>query len=938
MSDYNYIVEITPISHGELLDNPDLGMFGGVMRWAEGYDSTYTPANSSTGFLGERWLSPLSKGATVANRGNTEAVGGGTITAVGTKQLFKWMRDYDVKLYNAKIEILENLNGGAYSVIRSGVVTQSANEIVNGKIPFQDQSKTTTASITSEIEGTGKYRPVNFGTLPYAKTVSTKPSGNDLNVFGNGSTEVAVFKVVNRAWETYNDFATLDLSVPYLDEIPEAILHEYSNKINAQINAGGCGVRQGNNIFPLEWVGYNGTTKIYTVKFKTGNLGAEGGIQISALVENYVTFEAFGITAYSDDRDVQFNSKKLYNYNSDNSEFEELPEVRDAEEFFDHSLSITDNDSEGWDLIPWTAVEDNMLGDPRDGASYYAMKHGELEYLTDGKANTYRGVEAMPEDLQFAEVTYYTTLKVDPMDEKPKSCVFDGILFTKLQDTPSSLVQVRIGVTVYDEFGNTYEPYPLASPWRQYTSLPRGNRQWQCYWNNPCYLYTTNTGETEGRNLRTWKWVADADAHIPYGTGSGTPVAKDEAGYRSTIDLSSIPETVWKTGFKITIATDLYTSNGQHFLNYVNVGWSLMQLLKKSDFKPDAVYVDVEGRKDETIYPISDMGDIYKHAVQMQNLSSKGIAPPVHGWGSDFPTVPVWGEIYSYSDIDKLSVKWSTTAIQIMKDKQCLTSYIKSEVCRLTWSLGYTDKNGLERIRSMTLPLHSELGTLIKYTDLFLNELPVPKDRPISGVFCNMVAQYGYNTATEANKSVITVSGADTEAFEDSGSSGSPDIISLWKMARELFKTYGVINDAPAEMKNCYWHTRVEDAEQYLKEFYMWQGVVDTDGTMTVRQRYAVPLQLAYRLVEEKNLDIGSGIQLQISGLTYYNGAVGTHSGVVTAIKKNIAVPEPYIVLTCEMLGNVVSGSNKIVYIETGSATTEIIETGSQTTEVIEGL
>jgi len=195
----NHIVEITPVRNNSGQDQiVDIGMFNGVMRWATAYDDYETSATCSDKFLADKWIGPLTKTATVERIGNYTATGGGVITLVSTARLLKWLKEYKISIYNALVTIKESRDGGVtYYPIRTGIVSETADELKMDRIPFSDTSKSTATTITKEIEDSGKFYPVSFGQLPNAKVVAIEGEKGDALTVGG---ELAVFSCDGSLW------------------------------------------------------------------------------------------------------------------------------------------------------------------------------------------------------------------------------------------------------------------------------------------------------------------------------------------------------------------------------------------------------------------------------------------------------------------------------------------------------------------------------------------------------------------------------------------------------------------------------------------------------------------------------------------------------------------------------------------------------------------
>jgi hypothetical protein len=461
--------------------------------------------------------------------------------------------------------------------------------------------------------------------------------------------------------------------------------------------------------------------------------------------------------------------------------------------------------------------------------------------------------------------------------------------------------------TVVDKFGNTYPIGKYEDP--IFTTLfPWNTGEIEIVADNCCYAYTDST------DVVKWNW----------GQSNNSPQAEsDIAGVLMDIDLSTIPDMVWETGFTFKISFNIHEATGEFAFYDSNLYLYEVQLLKLSEFKADKIYTDVKGRKkqDEVTF-IETLPEVYEHCLKLQNYSNRGVDTPVDGWGINYPDIADWSTFYSSADIAALA--GFTTNFQVMNSTNARTDKMKAELCRLMWAIGYTDRSGVERIKPMIDGLYNDDGVLITYGDLYQGQLPTDTDRKFSDVLTDMTFDYSYNTATEKNNESFVVDISKSGRYGD--------------MSRVLYGAYKVTNKATASIGNCNWINTTEELELYATQFYNWQGVFETDiGVFIARKRYSTKIKLPYTFIIDNDIDIATPIRLQIPQKTYFGATPANHSGIVTAINEDAFIENPTATITVEMLGDDLAGADRTIYTETGSADIEILETGSQSINILEG-
>ncbi|MEA1998009.1 MAG: hypothetical protein U9N61_01605 [Euryarchaeota archaeon] len=914
----NHCVEIRPVENNSGFENiSDIGMFGGVIRWVTAYDESgvgFNSSNSSDKFLAENWLGTLSKSATVTRGGNYASIGGGTVKVVSTKFLLKWLADYKISLYNAVITILESDDEGLnYTPIRTGIISQHQDNLKNSTIPFSDMSKSTATTITNEIGESGKFYPVNFGRLPNAKTVSVKASGDIPTTVADGL--VAVWEVYDIKWDEWGSegvVSRFNVRTPYINGVEPQDQQNFFLALRYMID--GMGVKQGDIILPVDGIAVFETYSTIILKHGTAKTTELGGIVPSTGVDTYVQFVPFGINAYDDYFEGERVSNNLTNYDTDKDEFVALPYIRDAEDLEQGKTHLTDSDSKGYSEIQVRPFYLDSYTTAR-GTPEFPVVTGNIANTFDGSSLTETKVEISNNPQHSIAIRHGVIVNPTTKPTSDVLLTFDMDVDLHTVPVPSHSFAPSVTVNVFciakDFFGNTYElPATFNMFSKTYSSGTQGiPTSFVGVMSNSCNYLKYNGGSD-----RTWKW----DTTSEYG----------KSGIGMVADFSKINKMVWEAGFELDIRFEIKSNANELFgdtLQRGTITCRQIQLLEKKDFKSDAIFTDINGRKDQDGTTLTTLADVYKHTLKLQNYSNRDyegakLPTPVDGWGINYPAVTDWSTFYSNADFAQFD---ESAIFQIMSDKNARTDKIKADICRLLWAIGYTDKNGVERFKSMVDGLYNTNGTLITYGDLFEGELPKNTDRKYSDVFTDAMFIWGYHTATEKELNRLTV---------DTSTAGV-----LGDLARVLHNSYKIINKTPAQITDCRYFSELEDVEGYALNFYNWQGAYEYEGSAKARKRYSSKIKLPYEFARANGLDEASSIQLQIPNITYFGSTPSNHSGIITAIQESVSGSAPMVEITAEMLGDDLAGIDRIIYTETGTAETQIIETGTQNTQIIEG-
>jgi len=785
----NYCIEITPVQNNSgFTEIPDIGMFGGVIRWVSEYDATYTVLNSSIKFLDQKWIGTIANSVNAAYSGGYASNGGGSIGVISTTRLFKKLTDYDISIYNGLFKILESTDGGAtYHTYKTGQVSQTTDNIKRGEIKFNDESGSTDSTITKEIDTSGKFYPVNFGSLPNAKTVSVKED-NFVRPWirtDNGVELKAVWDVS----QIFSDECVL--FVPYTSGVDDPYVINFIASINESISQGGVALKQGDNFYPVsevvERANSGGITGIRTFFTDPNTKDESGIIESGADVDLYASFVPWGITAYNDFFEGETVSEAVSNYDEVSAAFVPLPLIRTNEEGEYPVVNITDADSAGYDLFPYIRIDSIGTRYWTDVEGFQHQENmdvdGTMGNISDGLSSTFISIER-PAAHAFAYDGYQIKAS---FDISPQSKISERHLFTAAirgQVDGSGVgetVTCKIWFSAVDKFGKSYSFGSEGSPFRSFRVADQTSSE-------EVYVENCNPLLYDGTTFDEWRWESSG--------------LLTDAGVEMSIDLSPIPDMVWETGFEFTVYVKV-KSNVNRTLNFWRLKINQFQIYAQYPFKTDQIFTDVTGRKDQDDTLIESLPDVYEHALKMQNYSNREIDTPDGGWGLDYPNITDWSAVFSEADL--LLFPSDITAFQIMSAGDATTGKIKTEICRLLWAIGYTDKSGVERLTPMIDTLYNTDGALITYGDLFEGELPTVKDRNSKQIYTDMVFEWGYNTATgdALNREIVSVN-------DESGD--------YYEYARVLYNVYRTTNKASTKGKGLWILKELRQRERGIQQ------------------------------------------------------------------------------------------------------------------------
>lgn len=902
----NYRVEITPTTAENAVDVPSIGLFGSKLTWVTNYDATYTASNSAR-ILADDWVSPMNKSAVVNNSGNTAVIGGGTLYVIGSAKLLDNLDSLNVTIYNALVTIAESRNGGAYEVIRTGVISQEQDEISRVSLKFEDVTKSYNTTITKEIGDSGKFYPVNIGVNDTTKTV---PVDTDFDI-PQLSGRVPVFEI----FETDFDFCRC--TVPYSDAPTDAELETWEVAVNQLITGDGKTIA----------VVQNGKKRIISSAARGGSVmrfnfaygdDASEPFTVSSAVADYLLVEPLGQEFHTDYFGGEFISTDLQT--EINDKYATVPTYIDQTSFGNSSVLIADQDGAGWvaqiDGQVSTGVEadQGVLGFP-------VVVGGSLAAPTDGDPTT---------ELTMRFATTLTTLTGDRMliegyklDTKtpPSKLILCGLVELQIDSSGSVVHTYGVGCRLRDQFGNEMDA-EFATP----SGLPLGDIV-----NNPIptlYGVDPSLSESEG-------FLWGSDAMIP---DAGVLMEIDLTGDDFTGDIQ------WAGGVDcdLFIAVRFDPSTGSEPLD-VTVKIKDLRIFSKEDYSADDIYCNWQGRqKYNGVDYISTVPEFYEHAIQLQDYGNRGETTPTEGWGKVYPVVSDWTQYYDestdYGGLYNSELMQYYNHWQILDAGKARTDELKKVAARLSWGIGSVGRDGVERLFPMIEGLSNTDGVQIRYIDIIPDSIQF-RDKRYTEIFALPNITYNYDPLEGRNTKSIIISQVEQTGYDPSyvtGVTSASLAQELWNYGRVIYKVWSTKNEFPTQLQDCGWITEEGHAIEYIKKMYQWQGAFRESGLYAGKERYVATFSVPYTFGITNGLDVGSKIRLAVPNRTYTT-IEAFHSGIVTGVVDSIGGATPSMKITAEMLGGNLAGSDESIIVQGTDSENEIIQGTDSTTEIVQG-
>jgi hypothetical protein len=906
----NYRVQISPLSAVGATDSPSVGLFGGVLTWVTGYDSTYNSSNSSADILSEDWSSVISKSAIVTRSGNTSTYSGGQIKVVGTSALLDILDARNITLYKAIITIAESRDDGPYTVIRTGIVAQNQNEITEHTIPFSDITKGYSTTLAKEILDSGEIHPVNFGLSDRSKTVKVS-SDFDIPLLGG---RVPVFEVVPFGI----GFDNIPFSIPYSDQPTSIEFSDWIDAVNALIESGkNIAIVQGSKKRIIREVGPSGGAVDGIFLLRYGDDKSDPIID-SSDVSDYILLEPIGDAYYTDHLAGQYNSSELSSYID--GEYQAFPQFIDQTTFNTDNVEIVDEDGSGW-----VHLTDNQTPTGVTGSlptTVIRTITGDLSALADGDPNTFVNINLTGTiGIDQSAITEFLGFKVESQDALEEVVVAGVIKFSNRIADDNHTRQIGVYGKLTDQFGkddystNTFEVITGTSGDIMTNPIPT------LYNNNP------TLDEREG-------FLYGSDAVIP------------DAGVERLFVFNNITTSVqFKAGLDCTLIVDLYDPSQLGEDLDIDIQIYDLRVFARSGYSTDEIYVDWQGRNNyENTDYIKTLPEVHEHAIQMQDYSNRGVSVPVGGWGINYPAVGDWTQYYDestdYGGLFSANLNQDITSFQILDAAKMRTEAIKKECARHLWAISAIDRDGIEKLYPMVAGLQNDDGAIIRYSDLIKGRMPTFKDRLYSDIFTAPFVSYFYDAGSDKNTKSIAITQVEAAAYDPAFVTGvtNPAVAAeLWGYANVLYKVYQISNPYPTALSSCPWFQEEDAAVEYLRNTLLWQGAYSEYGVYSGKKRYTMSAELPYTAGIEKGIDVGSKIRFSMPNKTWDGAVEGFHSGIVTAVSETVGVSQPVMKFTAEMLGENLSGSDVTVIVKGTDSDTHIVKGTDSDTHIVKG-
>ena len=377
-------------------------------------------------------------------------------------------------------------------------------------------------------------------------------------------------------------------------------------------------------------------------------------------------------------------------------------------------------------------------------------------------------------------------------------------------------------------------------------------------------------------------------------------------------------------GFANVIWGQVDTTQSWMDLEIRNLGAFVEQEIDISD----SIYSGWTGRKDpDSLDLLQKPSDIYEHILKLQRYKTEGLNAPAKGWGLEY--------IADYSNlIGTIPEVTGEYANQLFTEKELLTKNIKNELLRSMWSYGSQDWQGKEVLFKMADAFDQDVSRVeIDYVDIKKGSIREVKETNKADIFCMPSLKYDYDIGLDEYKKEIAVVNVEKETFADDNSciiaqGLTPEQRALiWSKCRQLFLYYGVINSNPQTLTENKWIKTDADADKYMRRWLAWQGATN-ENVEPFSERRSLSFQVHYEYFREKELDVGSLIDLEVPFVSEQR-----MKGIINSVNINLQKGNEFV--TVEVFVKVPELFDRV--IEGGDRGDEIIESGDRDFNIIEG-
>ncbi len=872
-----YLIEIDTLT---TLTDSTIGLADGVIQWTP---YGYNGLDATQGRLSQRWITSIKSGARVSQGGQLAYTGVAKISLLPTSGVYEAFQLYNLQNGNLPVTI-KIRDSGTEKVVHRGVV--------------------------------GTITPTNDATIITVEDVTRNRKSDSVYPYYLGEDNLIQLSATTKRVELPN-IPSLDLPV-ILATTP---LPAYNTYIYAQLenflqgSLNEAWVDEANALLDGGFVSINGLAcksfewnlgGVVTAEYIDGNL-ATANIIAGQPLDAYIDNTVYEFDEYANSGG--FDTSNIYDSNGN-----AIEGYIDAIEFGTNTLIVSDVDGSYFkradQLNPWyvgeeySGIKDDLGISPTfehfgDGwwassaiTSGITTSFTDLDNTIDANYTTYSDAVIESSDSNMG-VCHHVMRFNTVSSTEPQRALFNCKIDLNILDVEYPNVDYSFNVKVFAYanwatnkmsealvIGDDDTPTPLPTVPIEMADIHYANLL-----NSP----TAENFRFEGEGL-TKRNYTDTYCGVAF-----------EFGDR-------IPKEWWKGGFQVVVMTT-QESLLAGSLQEVGLRYHDVSLIKELPFSASDFYVKWDGRKIDSSV-VSYTGQAYELATRLQNLSDTGTEPPTGGWGSEEPTVADWTTLINRG-IDYGGVNSVQYAIQGKVDT---AETLKSDMAVAMVALGCVNDDGKESLYYLPDGLYNTDGVLIEHGDLIKGI--EPQKTPIDQ--SEIYNEYNINGVQVSN----------VEAENKPADQDTP----MWEMGNALYSAYKVKNMYKGKDSL----VTTADTPKFITSMMMWYGVNDElenypaePNNWVVYERFTLKLTLPLYYIFTNALYVGAKVR-------YNDIWEGEYSGIV--IDRTYDLNNSTVTITASCTSNkILSGGDKLVYVESGTATDQIEETGTQTDQIEEG-
>ncbi len=917
---YQFLVTIDTLTE---LNYPSIGLSNGIINWTptvDGYDTLEYVA----GRFADNWISTLSSGARVSQGGALAFTNKAIINLMPTSGIYEAFQDLNLQSGNMPVTIsIRQKSDGSVKVLKSwvtGLITPLSN------------------MVTIEIEDITRNRESDSPTPYYLGTeqlIEMKKEEVVSEIVETLLGKAPVFYCRGTAFERAYIY-------PYLVEPTQQQMVDWYTLVHGNkkgvlfvngVEAESMGltsteitgttyyglvvhfktgnIRDGNGVLPSDPIQtvtitdrlntYNSDEYVNSGGFADKVLRFKDGTALGEVYADSIVFETSTITSYEYD-EVGYKSAIL------NNPFENVGVVTQE---IREELGVDDMDYQGYGFYLHHGEFENLNINP----------HVDYQNITDDEYNTFGYSEISLTAKEYQGDPYYyvyagyriahiNSIALPPLDSTKK-------YYINMTTNAGDIAGNWDGIADPDA-RQCYNISKLVGV--GYRSKATGKS----------HIVSPSVDIGKGYNVDSWDVSASSDSTILdnyFPLLKNSPISQEPFRWLATgesitpnlngfsFGLSDILSDIdISSGGTIFISTQLRLENynGTATNGFTNLKFKYrnISIVEEVNLPLSPIYTNWNGRKVGTEL-VTTTGQAYNLACRLQNLSDARITPPTMGWGTEEPTVSDWN-----NHIDSTTIYGGCYAPTMSFGIQGSVSdaeKLKKELAVAMVGVGAVGDDGIEHIYSLVDGLFNTNGVLIDHSELFKGSEAIIKAVDQSEIFNEYVVN---------NVSVTGVEAENKESGQDE---------TAWLMGKALYDAYKVKR---RYKKNNLITTA--DTPIFIRKMLMWFGVNDEfrdnpalPTNWVAYQRFNLILKLPLSMLFTKELFVGAKIR-------YNDVWQGLFGGVIT--DRAIDPKSGTFSITASCTNNkTVSGSDKIIYMETGNAIDTIIETGNAIDTIIEG-